>query len=185
MPADEDAADEKEMPAEEPSAPAAKEEPSDEPPAPAPKPEPEEKPMPEEKPAPEEQAAGEEGDGKVMLGTDELFAGIPGSGELKAEEIEAWLADDKNHEPLDFVLPMGMAKGATQVKGVDKKIRSPGPRSNWAASFTSTRGCRPTKRSVARPATTRTKALPGTRSSASASRGRPAAATRRSATTAS
>ncbi len=73
---------------------------------------------PEEKPAADEQADAR--DGRVVLGSDELFAGIPGTGELSIEAIEAWLVDPRNLEPLDFVLPMGMAKGATEIKGVDK-----------------------------------------------------------------
>ncbi|REK07522.1 MAG: cytochrome-c peroxidase [Planctomycetota bacterium] len=55
-----------------------------------------------------------------MLGSDELFAGIPGEGALTEEDIAVWLSDPKNHEPLDFELPFGLAKGAGQVKGVDK-----------------------------------------------------------------
>jgi hypothetical protein len=39
---------------------------------------------------------------KVVLGSDELFAGIPGEGELTDEQIDAWLNDPKNHEPLEF-----------------------------------------------------------------------------------
>ena len=64
------------------------------------------------------------------------------------------------------------------------RIRSPGPRSSWVASFISIRGCRPTARSVARRATRRTRVLPGTRNLASASADRLAAAIRRPATTA-
>jgi cytochrome c peroxidase len=83
--------------------------------APAPK---EEKPAAaaptEEKPPP--QAAS----GKIMLGSPELTAGIPGEGPLKDEELDKWLADPANHEPLDFELPLGLAAGAGQVKGVDK-----------------------------------------------------------------
>src|SRR5690606_35851721 len=48
-------------------------------------------------------------------------AGIPGEGQKATiEEIKAWLDDPKNHEPLDFVLPMGLDKGASQIKGVDE-----------------------------------------------------------------
>lgn len=71
--------------------------------------------------------AGEDGkpaapaSGKVILGSDELFTGIPGDGEkVTVEEIKAWLDDPKNHEPLDFELPFGLAKGVTEIKGVDK-----------------------------------------------------------------
>ena len=44
-------------------------------------------------------------DGKVLLGSPELTAGIPGEGPLKLAELEAWLNDPRNHEPLDFELP--------------------------------------------------------------------------------
>ncbi len=57
---------------------------------------------------------------QVMLGSPELTAGIPGEGPLKLAEIEAWLTDPKNHETLDFVLPLGLAAGASQVQGLDK-----------------------------------------------------------------
>jgi len=71
-------------------------------------------------PAAEAKADAPKTSGKVMLGSSDLVAGIPGSGPLKVEEIKAWLEDPKNHEPLDFELPMGLATGAGQIKGVDK-----------------------------------------------------------------
>jgi cytochrome c peroxidase len=85
-------------------------------------------PTPEEKPAepapPAEAttaAASETKSDKVVLGSDELFAGIPGEGQQATiAEIKAWLDDPKNHEPLDFVLPMGLAKGASEIKGLDQ-----------------------------------------------------------------
>ncbi len=58
--------------------------------------------------------------GKVMLGSPELTAGIPGEGPLKLAELEVWLNDPRNHEPLDFELPLGLAAGISQVQGVDK-----------------------------------------------------------------
>jgi cytochrome c peroxidase len=90
-----------------------KDAPSDEPPGP------EEK---KEEAAKDEAADGEssQASGKVMLGSPELTAGIPGDGPLKVEEVEKWLADPKNHEPLDFELPLGLATGAGQIKGIDK-----------------------------------------------------------------
>ena len=125
------------MPEESEPAPAEKEEmpaePSDAPPAPEEEPAPAEEEKPAEEPAPEpekpadepapEAAAADDTAGaneKVMLGSDELFAGIPGEGDLTIEQIQTWLDDPKNHEPLDFVLPMGLDKGASQIKGVDK-----------------------------------------------------------------
>jgi cytochrome c peroxidase len=93
---------EEEMPAENDAAPA----PSDEPPAPEPN-----------EPAGE---APEASSGRVMLGSPELTAGIPGEGPLKLEEVDAWLEVPANHELLDFELPMGLATGASQIKGIDK-----------------------------------------------------------------
>jgi cytochrome c peroxidase len=58
--------------------------------------------------------------GKVMLGSAELTAGIPGQGPLKLAEIKAWLDDPRNHEIVEFELPLGLATGAGQVEGVDK-----------------------------------------------------------------
>ena len=56
--------------------------------------------------------------GKVMLGSAELFAGISGEGELTDESIATWLADEKNHELLDFELPLGLSQGAGQEQGI-------------------------------------------------------------------
>jgi cytochrome c peroxidase len=58
--------------------------------------------------------------GKVMLGSPELTAGIPGEGPLKMSEVEAWLNDPRNQETLDFELPLGLSAGISQVQGVDK-----------------------------------------------------------------
>ena len=58
--------------------------------------------------------------GKVMLGSPELTAGIPGDGPLKMNEIEKWLSDPANHETLDIELPLGLAAGISQVQGLDK-----------------------------------------------------------------
>ena len=57
---------------------------------------------------------------KVMLGSAELVAGIPGVGPLTNKQIEKWIADPKNHKVLDFALPLGMQAGIKQVKGLDK-----------------------------------------------------------------
>ena len=75
----------------------------------------------DEPPAPEPKAdeAAPEASGKVMLGSPELTAGIAGEGPLEMAEIEVWLADPANHEPLEFELPMGLATGAGQIKGID------------------------------------------------------------------
>ena len=58
--------------------------------------------------------------GKVMLGSDELVAGIPGEGELTVEQIQAWLDNDTNHKPLEFDLPLGMAAGSSQIQGIEE-----------------------------------------------------------------
>ena len=57
-------------------------------------------------------------DGKVMLGSDELFTGIAGDGDLTDQQIQAWLDDPKNHETLDYELPLGLSAG--KVVGLDE-----------------------------------------------------------------
>jgi cytochrome c peroxidase len=44
----------------------------------------------------------------VLLGSPELTAGIPGKGALTVEDIQKWLDDPRNHEPLDLELPFGL-----------------------------------------------------------------------------
>ena len=53
--------------------------------------------------------------GKVVLGDPSLTQGIPGSGPLELDEIRAWLANPKNHQPLQFDLPMGLAAGVQNL----------------------------------------------------------------------
>ncbi|MFK7819326.1 MAG: cytochrome-c peroxidase [Planctomycetaceae bacterium] len=57
---------------------------------------------------------------KVVLGSAELVAGIPGVGLLTNKQIEKWLANPANHQVLDFDLPLGMKAGISQVKGIKK-----------------------------------------------------------------
>jgi cytochrome c peroxidase len=59
---------------------------------------------------------------KVLLGpaTPELTAGIPGTGPLTLDELKVWLDDPKNHEPLEVELPLGLAAGASEIRGLDK-----------------------------------------------------------------
>jgi cytochrome c peroxidase len=57
---------------------------------------------------------------KVMLGSPELYAGIPGEGDLTLEQIRKWLDDPKNHEELEVELPLGLSTGQSQMKGLDK-----------------------------------------------------------------
>ena len=89
----------------------------DAPPTPAVSDEPDE---PEEPPAPKDEESTDVDSNKVMLGSDELFAGIPGEGDLTDEQIDAWLSDPKNHETLEVELPLGLAAGAAQIKGLDE-----------------------------------------------------------------
>lgn len=53
---------------------------------------------------------------KVLLGGPELVSGIPGTGPLTKEQIQKWLANPANHEPLDVELPAGLALGANAIQ---------------------------------------------------------------------
>lgn len=55
---------------------------------------------------------------KVVLGSPELTAGIPGGGDLEVDEIKKWLADPKNHETLDVELPLGLSAGNRDIQGL-------------------------------------------------------------------
>lgn len=52
---------------------------------------------------------------KVVLGSPRLTAGIAGQGPLRSAEIQVWLADPTNHQPLEFVLPAGLRDAADLV----------------------------------------------------------------------
>ncbi|MEK6236468.1 MAG: cytochrome-c peroxidase [Planctomycetales bacterium] len=54
-------------------------------------------------------------DGKVILGSPRLTAGIPGTGELTIPEIQRWLKDPVNHQALGFVLPWHLEEAADAV----------------------------------------------------------------------
>ena len=54
----------------------------------------------------------------VMLGDPALTAGVPGSGPITLAEIDAWLAEPKNHVVLDPELPLGLSQGAGQIQGI-------------------------------------------------------------------
>lgn len=56
----------------------------------------------------------------VLLGQPDLTAGIPGEGPLTKEQVQRWLADAKNHRVLDVQLPLGLAAGSAQIRGLDK-----------------------------------------------------------------
>jgi len=90
------------------SKPAAKPAPAAETPA---EPKTEKEPAPAEK---EQSAAGAKSS-RVVLGDASLTAGIPGDGALTKADIEAWLANPANHEPLEVELPMGLAAASAQV----------------------------------------------------------------------
>jgi cytochrome c peroxidase len=54
--------------------------------------------------------------GRVVLGSNSLFAGIPGGAKLSIQEIRDWLDDPKNHEPLDFELPLWLRGSRAELK---------------------------------------------------------------------
>ncbi len=54
--------------------------------------------------------------GRVVLGSSSLFAGIPGGAKLSIQEIRDWLDDPKNHEPLDFELPLWLRGSLDELK---------------------------------------------------------------------
>ncbi|HWB00747.1 MAG TPA: cytochrome c peroxidase [Pirellulales bacterium] len=55
---------------------------------------------------------------KVKLPDSSLTAGIPGTGELTVDQIQKWLDDPKNHAVLDVELPLGLAAGQNDIKGL-------------------------------------------------------------------
>jgi len=56
---------------------------------------------------------------RVMLGDPSLTAGVPGSGPITLEQIDAWLADPRNHAVLIPELPLGLSQGAGQIQGLE------------------------------------------------------------------
>jgi cytochrome c peroxidase len=57
---------------------------------------------------------------RITLGSSKLTSGIPGEGPLDVADIKAWLDDPNNHQIIaDFDLPLGMAAGRQQIKGLD------------------------------------------------------------------
>ncbi|TWT57625.1 Cytochrome c551 peroxidase precursor [Thalassoglobus neptunius] len=56
----------------------------------------------------------------VKLGEGELLHGIPGEGDLKLREIRKWLTEPELHRVIEPVLPLGLAAGASQIKGLDR-----------------------------------------------------------------
>ncbi|HZZ71740.1 MAG TPA: cytochrome c peroxidase [Pirellulales bacterium] len=55
---------------------------------------------------------------KVLLGKGELTRGIPGDGPLTQAQLRTWLDNPHNHEALEIELPLGLAAGVSQVKGL-------------------------------------------------------------------
>ncbi len=53
---------------------------------------------------------------KVLLGSPELLAGIPGQDPLAVADITKWLDELVNHAPLEIELRMWLKPGAGQVK---------------------------------------------------------------------
>lgn len=56
----------------------------------------------------------------ILLGTPELYDGIDGQGELTVEQVKQWVADPKNHVVLEPQLPLGLAAGAGEIKGLEE-----------------------------------------------------------------
>lgn len=55
---------------------------------------------------------------KVLLGDPSLTAGVPGTGPITLEQIDAWLAEPRNHVVLEPELPLGLSQGAGQIQGL-------------------------------------------------------------------
>ena len=64
--------------------------------------------------------AAELGPKDVTLGEGELLTGIPGRGDLTQRQIRKWLADPEVHRVINPKLPLGLAAGAAQIKGLDE-----------------------------------------------------------------
>ena len=56
----------------------------------------------------------------VKLGDPSLTAGVPGSGPITLEQVDAWLADPKNFVELEPILPLGLSQGAAQITGLEE-----------------------------------------------------------------
>jgi cytochrome c peroxidase len=54
-----------------------------------------------------------------MLGDPALTAGVPGTGPITLEQVDAWLADPKNAVEIEPVLPLGLSQGAGQITGLE------------------------------------------------------------------
>jgi cytochrome c peroxidase len=56
----------------------------------------------------------------VKLGDASLTAGVPGSGPITLEQVDAWLANPKNFVELEPILPLGLSQGAAQITGLEE-----------------------------------------------------------------
>ncbi len=64
--------------------------------------------------------AEELGPKEVLLGEGDLLKGIPGEGDLTPKEIRDWLKNPEVHRVIRPILPLGLAAGASQIKGIDE-----------------------------------------------------------------
>ncbi len=55
---------------------------------------------------------------RILLGSPELTAGIPGEGELTTEQIKTWLNNAENLQPLEIDLPLGLNLGIQQAEEI-------------------------------------------------------------------
>ncbi|MEO2050005.1 MAG: cytochrome c peroxidase [Pirellulales bacterium] len=70
---------------------------------------------PEVDPAEDQSPAEYHFDGKIILGSPSLTAGIPGNGPLTIDQIRKWLENPKVHQALDFILPLGLRDAAPLI----------------------------------------------------------------------
>ena len=91
-------------------------------PKPEPKPDPTPDPKPEANPADSSKSLKPTLLGpveQVALGDPSLTSGVPGTGPITLEQIEGWLADEKNFRLIDPILPLGLSQGVGQITGLD------------------------------------------------------------------
>ena len=62
--------------------------------------------------------AEQEGVESIPLGGSGLLDGIPGEGSLTLQQLRPWLADPANHRALAPLLPLGLATGAADIRGL-------------------------------------------------------------------
>jgi len=57
---------------------------------------------------------------EVMLGEPSLTAGVPGTGPITLDQIDAWLAEPGNFRQIRPLLPLGLSQGASQITGLEE-----------------------------------------------------------------